>query len=39
VVGGDVAGGPDGDAVRLGEGEERFGGFFRQQRQVEVCSR
>jgi hypothetical protein len=36
--GGEVAVGLDGDAVLLGEGEERFGGLFRQKGQVDVFS-
>ena len=38
MVGVDVAGGLDGDAVRFGEGEERLGGFFRDERQVDGFS-
>jgi hypothetical protein len=37
--GGDVAGGLDGDAALLREGQERFGGFFREEGQVEVFVR
>ena len=36
--GGDVAGGFDGDATLLGEREERFGGFLREEGQVDVFS-
>ena len=36
--GGDISGGLDGDAALLCEGEERFGGFFRDERQVDVFS-
>ena len=38
MVGVDVAGGLDGDAALLGEGEERLGGFFRDEGQVDVFS-
>ncbi len=38
MVGVDVAGGLDGDAALLCEGEERFGGFFRDEGQVDVLS-
>ena len=38
MVGVDVPGGLDGDAVLFGEGEERFGGFFRDEGQVDVFS-
>ena len=34
--GGDVAGGLDGDAALLGEGEERLGGLLGDERQVDV---
>ena len=34
--GGQVAGGLDGDVAFLGKGEERFGGFFRDQGQVDA---
>ena len=34
--GGHVAGGLDGDAMLFCEGEERFGGFFRDEGQVDV---
>ena len=37
--GGHVAGGLDGDAALLCEGEERLGGFFRYEGQVDVFSR
>ena len=36
TVGGDVAGGLDGDAVLFREGEERLRGFFRDEGQVDV---
>ena len=36
--GGHVAGGLDGDAALFCEGEERFGGFFRDEGQVDVFS-
>jgi hypothetical protein len=36
--GGDVAGGLDGDAAFSRRGEERFGGFFRDEGQVDVFS-
>ena len=38
MVGVDVAGGLDGDAALLCEGEERLGGFFRDEGQVDVFS-
>ena len=38
MVGVDVAGGLDGEAAFLCEGEERFGGFFRDEGQVDVFS-
>ena len=37
--GGQVAGGLDGEAASFCEGEERFGGFFRYQGQVDVFAR
>ena len=36
MVGGDVAGGLDGDAAFLGEREERLGGLLRDEGQVDV---
>ena len=38
MVGVDLAGGLDGDAALFCEGEERFGGFFGHQGQVDVLS-
>ena len=37
-MGVEVAGGLDGEAALFGEGEERFGGFFRDEGQVDVLS-